>query len=175
MQNGQVGCKQDPVIHAVVYDSLNRIGLESAMNYRHQQYGIKYIGDLSDAYSEAVIINEDLEQEARKTYMRYLPPEAGKEIWITHDQQRHRSILDALSGELSVKLGRVCSPRMADQTDEARYALARQEHISWMVCMYSMGYVYGPIRDDIAKTHPLLVPFDQLSEEEKHKLLQWQP
>ena len=37
-----------------------------------------------------------------------------------------------------------------------------------------MGYVYGPVRDDIAKTHPLLVPFDQLSEEEKYKLFQWQ-
>lgn len=42
-------------------------------------------------------------------------------------------------------------------------------HESWMKKYYEMGWTYGPVRDPIAKTHPDLVPFNQLDPKERDK------
>ncbi len=45
--------------------------------------------------------------------------------------------------------------------------LARHVHETWMENRRKDGWVYGERRDDVLKTHPCLVPYEQLSEEEK--------
>ena len=35
--------------------------------------------------------------------------------------------------------------------------------------MRSEGYIYNPIRNDLAKTHSKLIPFDALADEDKRK------
>jgi hypothetical protein len=42
-------------------------------------------------------------------------------------------------------------------------------HDSWSEQKRSEGWVYGEIKDPEAKTHPCLVPFDQLSPEQQFK------
>ncbi|MFM6830768.1 MAG: RyR domain-containing protein, partial [Novosphingobium sp.] len=42
--------------------------------------------------------------------------------------------------------------------------LARAEHDRWMVAKLADGWRYGPVRDDAARLHPDIVPFDDLSE-----------
>lgn len=42
-------------------------------------------------------------------------------------------------------------------------------HSEWMRWYTDRGWVYGPIKDDVLKTHPCLVPYDQLPEAEKMK------
>jgi hypothetical protein len=42
-------------------------------------------------------------------------------------------------------------------------------HISWMKQKLEEGWVYGEKKDPIAKTHPCLVPFDQLPREQQAK------
>jgi hypothetical protein len=37
-----------------------------------------------------------------------------------------------------------------------------QNHIAWMAYKLNEGWVYGPVKDPVAKTHPCLVPFEQL-------------
>lgn len=160
----QAGCPVDPVIHTIVYDSENKQGLERATNHKNQHYDISYIGDLADAYSEAVIINEDLEKEALKTYNRFAATGGQKRMLPTQEYLRQTSTLEALYRELCAKL--------AYAPDEnALEDAARREHTSWMARMYSLGYVYGKVRDDIAKTHPLLLPFHMLSVNEQNKLV----
>jgi hypothetical protein len=66
-----------------------------------------------------------------------------------------------------------------DQTkslvDGIRYADAHtdmtpeQNHENWMQMKISQGWVYGPVKDFDKKTHPDLVPFDQLPDVEKRK------
>jgi hypothetical protein len=45
--------------------------------------------------------------------------------------------------------------------------LAKNAHEMWSQKRLEDGWVYGPKRDDDKKTHPSLVPYEQLSESEK--------
>lgn len=47
--------------------------------------------------------------------------------------------------------------------------MARMEHERWVEEKLREGWRYGPTRDDARKTHPSLVPWSELSEEEKDK------
>ena len=49
------------------------------------------------------------------------------------------------------------------------YATPRENHENWMRMKNIQGWVYGAINDFENKTHPDLVPFDQLPEIEKRK------
>lgn len=42
-------------------------------------------------------------------------------------------------------------------------------HESWMAEKVATGWVYGPVKDTAAKTHPCMVPFDQLPREQQAK------
>lgn len=76
-------------------------------------------------------------------------------------------------------------PEPWDQRDEAfraqfldiieRYAAAdrlptpEEAHDSWWRSYEAMGWVYGPERDPVAKTHPDMVPFADLEQREQDK------
>jgi hypothetical protein len=45
--------------------------------------------------------------------------------------------------------------------------LARAEHERWMAARRAEGWVYGQTRDDAAKRHPMIVAYDELTEEAK--------
>jgi hypothetical protein len=45
--------------------------------------------------------------------------------------------------------------------------LARNAHEVWAAERLAAGWRFGPRRDDIRKEHPSLVPYDDLSEDEK--------
>jgi len=45
----------------------------------------------------------------------------------------------------------------------------RETHIIWMNEKKEAGWVYGTIKDTAAKTHPCLVPFDELPEYQQRK------
>lgn len=46
-------------------------------------------------------------------------------------------------------------------------AMAENVHEVWAATRVSQGWKYGPARDDAKREHPMLIPYDQLSEEEK--------
>jgi hypothetical protein len=48
-------------------------------------------------------------------------------------------------------------------------APASASHEAWMAYKLADGWVYGPVKDEAAKTHPCLVPFDQLPKEQQFK------
>ena len=43
------------------------------------------------------------------------------------------------------------------------------QHEAWMADKVAEGWVYGPVKDPEAKTHPCLAPYDQLPFKEKAK------
>ena len=45
--------------------------------------------------------------------------------------------------------------------------LAENAHDLWAQERFSQGWTYGPQRDDHAKKHPCLVPYDRLPDSEK--------
>jgi len=42
-------------------------------------------------------------------------------------------------------------------------------HESWLRQKENDGWAYGPVKDAVAKTHPCMVPYDQLSKENQIK------
>lgn len=44
-----------------------------------------------------------------------------------------------------------------------------QSHAAWSAHKAEAGWVYGPVKDEAAKTHPCLVAYDQLPEEQRTK------
>ena len=45
--------------------------------------------------------------------------------------------------------------------------IAENVHEVWAQSRLSQGWVYGPRRDDVLKTHPFLIPYSSLPEIEK--------
>ena len=46
-------------------------------------------------------------------------------------------------------------------------SMAKNVHEVWALSRISQGWTYGKQRDDEKKTHPCLVPYEELPEEEK--------
>lgn len=46
---------------------------------------------------------------------------------------------------------------------------AEQQHENWLEHKRRDGWVYGPVKDPEAKTHPCMVPYDQLPPEQQAK------
>ncbi len=51
--------------------------------------------------------------------------------------------------------------------EELVEAMARNTHDVWSEGRIREGWTYGPRRDDTLKTHPCLIPYEQLPESEK--------
>ena len=47
-------------------------------------------------------------------------------------------------------------------------AVAKNVHETWASNRMAEGWRYGEQRDDVRKYHPCLVPYEELSEEERH-------
>lgn len=55
------------------------------------------------------------------------------------------------------------SPEIMDLSEK----IAKNVHEVWAQSRMAEGWTYGPVRDDVKKQHPCLVPYDELSEIEK--------
>lgn len=78
--------------------------------------------------------------------------------------------------QASVVMMHVTSDFITIAGDRERYhispedvdSLAREKHEAWLAAKQSQGYAYGEKRSDIApKTHPLLLPWDKLSDDDR--------
>lgn len=56
---------------------------------------------------------------------------------------------------------------LPDCIEDLTEKLAENVHENWALARIRQGWSYGPIRDDMKKETPCLVPYDQLPEEEK--------
>lgn len=57
--------------------------------------------------------------------------------------------------------------RLPSGLDSLVEQLAEHVHDVWSAERLAEGWTYGPQRDDVAKAHPGLVPYSELSESEK--------
>jgi hypothetical protein len=44
-----------------------------------------------------------------------------------------------------------------------------ESHAGWLAEKERTGWVYGPVKDAVAKTHPCLMPYDELPKTQKEK------
>ena len=160
-----------PVIQAIVYDPHQKKALQGIRNYRNVPYDIHFLGDREEAYTEAVILGTALEEEALRSHLKWGKEE---EFW-TYEYNYRSSIASAIHRQAR----RWCQipgsdKRESELTERERDIIEVLEHRRWNAYMRSEGYVYSgspdpKTRNDLAKMHHDLVPFEVLSEEDKRK------
>ena len=96
----------------------------------------------------AIFVYEAARLEAAASRRPIVP-----EPWIERDTQFREQFVRTIA--------RICTDGY-QTTPEA-------EHDSWVRAYLDMGWVYGPRRDPVAKTHPDLVPYDELDPAEREK------
>ena len=57
--------------------------------------------------------------------------------------------------------------RLPEELDVLVEQIAKNVHVVWAKSRMEQGWSYGPERDDVLKEHPCLVPYEELSEQEK--------
>lgn len=58
-------------------------------------------------------------------------------------------------------------PSLPEGLGELAELMAENVHDTWAAARFAEGWTYGPERNDRDKTHPCLVPYEELPEEEK--------
>ncbi len=161
--------KIHPVIHAVVYNSQKKDALSDIKNFKGQSYDISLVGDLNTLYSEEVIIDSELEQEALQRHLKYGPEET---FW-QYEYNYRSSMASALHMRARIACGIPgADKREEDLTEAERAAIEPLEHRRWNAYTRSEGYIYSGSQDkksrnDLGKMHPDLVNFEALSDEKK--------
>ena len=160
----QKGCS--PKIQAVVYSSAKKEALSGVKNFKNQAYDIEFIGDLKTSYSAKVILHSDLEDAAKKRHMKW----GNEETFWQFSYNYCSSVASAIHRKAKEECGIpgiTLEPKKRNETE--LWNIRRLEHRRWNAYMRSIGYRYGAERNDLAKMHPSLVPFDDLSLEEQKK------
>ena len=57
--------------------------------------------------------------------------------------------------------------QLSDELKGLVEAMAKNVHEVWAQNRIKEGWTYGPVRDDLKKQHPCLVPYDELPDSEK--------
>lgn len=135
-------------------------------NFKGQEFNIDFIGDIDYSYSEEVILNSDVEKKALERHMKW-----GKESDFWRYAYNYKSsVASAIHRKMKILCGIPgIEKNPEERTEEERWAIRKLEHCRWNAYMRSQGYCYAEKRNDLAKTHHCLVPFDELSEAEQKK------
>ena len=158
-----------PVIQAIVYNSQQKKALEGIRNYRNQPYDITFIGDMDSSYTEAVIIDSELEEEALQRHLKW----GNEEEFWTYEYNYRSSMASAIHMRARILCGIPgASKREEELTQQERDTIETLEHRRWNAYMRAEGYVFSgstdkKSRNDLAKMHHDLVNYAALSEETK--------
>jgi len=158
-------------IQSAVYDSAKVSALESVTDYRGHRYDLDFIGDLRTSFSAQVIINSELEKKALERHLRWGDE---REFW-RYEFNYRSSIASAIHAKARIACGIDGADVPPEERTEAQIdTICRLEHNRWNAYMRSEGFVYSgstekSSRNDLAKMHNCLVPFDTLSRAEQLK------
>lgn len=92
------------------------------------------------------------------------------------NQEQLAELVHELNRLITAALGEAPQPHWADAPQRMRddtlhlirHTLAHpdksaeDDHVEWMRVKAAAGWVYGPVKDEVARTHPLLVPYAEL-------------
>lgn len=160
-----------PVIEAVVFSADKAESLKGVTNFKGQPYDISFIGDRERFYTEEELLDSDIEEEALSRHTKW-----GKESDFWRYNYNYKS---SIASAIHKKARLLCNVKGADKapkerSEEELKVIRVLEHNRWNAYMRSEGYVYGGTidskgRNDLAKTHNYLVPFDALPPEVQAK------
>ena len=131
----------------------------------------KYLIRFFTSYSREAIVENQLYQVALERHLKW---GNERDFWA-YEFNFHSSIAAAIH----LKMRKECNMPWADKTEQEltiaeRDQLENLEHRRWNAYMRTEGFIYsGSVdkasRNDLAKMHNDLVPFERLDEDEKRK------
>ena len=154
-----------PIIQTVLRDSYAGELLTKSKNYRGEAYNIECVGSYAELYSYDYITDNENKEAVLKDFSKWSSNEAAKEL-IQQEEQYKLGKANVLYKKLLQQLN-----VMPNEECMEGDAYQRSFHRQWVNFKHSEGYQYGPKRNEIAKTHNLLVPYDDLSEVEKKRIV----
>lgn len=155
-----------PWIQAVVFDSDKRKALSEATNYKNEPYDIDFMGDFDSVWSVKNVEGNELEAKGLERHLKW----GDEESFWKYDYNYRSSVASAIHRKLKLYCGISGMDKVPeDRKPEDRDAIRVLEHKRWNAYMRTEGYSYDEKRNDIARTHHCLVPFDDLPEKEKIK------
>jgi hypothetical protein len=89
--------------------------------------------------------------EANRVYCKSI----GDDSQVQWDQSPYWQKCSAIAGVRAILRNPSITPRM--------------QHEEWAVCKENDGWVYGETKDEVKKTHPCLVEYDRLTDDQKIK------
>lgn len=166
--------KLHPTIHCVLSSEKVKNILKDVKNHAGQPYDITFVGDAKTAFSEAVIMDSEVEAEAFRRHCAYCNGDSDKEedFW-RYEYNYHSSMALAVHSALRKKLNIAGANTPEEElTPEVKESLERLEHCRWNAYMRSEGFVYSgsdekSSRNDLGRMHNNLVDYDRLSQEVK--------
>lgn len=161
-----------PTIQAIVYNDQQKKALSGIENFKKQPYDIEFIGDIQSSYSEDVILDSDLEENALQRHLKY--NNNPEEFW-SYEYNYRSSMASAIHMKARIKCGIPgAGKREEELTGEEKHIIEVLEHRRWNAYMRAEGYIYSgsedpASRNDLGKMHHNLVAFASLTEEDKRK------
>lgn len=160
-----------PKIQVVVFNNEKSKALQNITDFSGNEYDIDFIGDTKSSYSEEVIINSDIEEKALERHLQW-----GNEITFWQYSYNYNSSVASVIHKKMKILCKIPGIEKApeNRSEEELWAIRKLEHRRWNAYMRSQGYIYSgskekSTRNDLAKMHNFLVPFDELPEKEQQK------
>ena len=165
-----------PMIQTIVYSTEAKKALQCVTNNAGQPYALDLIGDIRSSYSEKVIIDSEVEEDAFSRHKAYAYGDPDKEADFWRYEYCYRSsIATTVHAEARKKCGIPgAGKREKDMTEEERRIMGALEHRRWNAYMRSEGFIYSgsperSSRNDLGKMHHNLVDYEQLSDADKNK------
>jgi hypothetical protein len=176
-----------PIVVRMTHDSglatLLRVGERERYNF----CGVQAFGLLDHACTPDLTHNCTYEVIARAFHEDYVQAELAK--GLTRDtnpsllpwEELNEDMKDSNRSEAKHTLAKLnaigCNIAMTGALDDQLFEfvpeeielMAKMEHERYVKERLARGWRYGPIRDTRRKTNPTLIPWEQLSEEEKEK------
>lgn len=160
-----------PVIQALIDGEVPGDLLNTAKDFRGVPYDIEFICIQEAVCSEEAVFHSELEKEALELHKRW----GDEESFWKYEYNYRSSMSSVIHQKARFSCGFPGYGKTEDElTAEEKDRIARTEHCRWNAYMRSEGYVFSGSQDpgtrnDLAKMHPDLVPFDRLSQKEKEK------
>lgn len=121
---------------------------------------LRWFGRAEDTASAEVVLNEKCYEAARRQHEAYASKYGGVS-WQELDSFKRYS--NVSSSDFEFTIDRLIKKGVPAET------IAELEHIRWCRYHYLNNWKYGEQRNDKMRIHNCLVPYSQLSEEEKQK------
>ena len=167
-----------PSVNAIVQEIGDDI-TEGAINFKKQKYDINFIGSDEESYSASSILGSKLEEEAKIAHVAYSQTRGQVADAIYEFYMYEYNYLSSCATVIHRRAKKHCNiPGMdvppKERTKFQKDTIELLEHKRWNAWIRSKGYIWsGSInkssRNDLGKKHHDIVPYAELTDDEKRK------